>query len=428
MAQTLCEKIIARYCGRDQVAPGEYVTLTDFAGPISYSFRGFNVAATMEAMLKGLGLSGPAKPENCIINCDHNVPPQNEEDARLLKEVQEAATRLGISKVYAREGIGHVVNVEKGDLRPGIAFVHMDPQATNAGGVGAFYTNGGRLGGNFVEAYATGEITLCVPGTIRVEIDGDLPDYVTSRDVWMTVLNDLGPDGAHGMIIEFGGTAVAGMSIAQRMILCGNAGFAGADGAITQSDAMTQDWFCKNVGIEVEAIGPDVDAVYARVLHYDGGTFKPMVTYPPEVFTSKPAAELSHVEIDQCIIGTCAGGTLEDIRAVAAIVKGRRVHERVRFVVSPVTQRVYAQAADEGLVDILTDAGVRVVASSCDVCVGVVAPLAEGEVGLSQQTMNVPGRSGSMHAHIYLANAETIAVSAITGRITDPQAFDMALA
>ncbi|CAN5325160.1 hypothetical protein BH10PSE12_BH10PSE12_01750 [soil metagenome] len=233
----------------------------------------------------------------------------------------------------------------------------------------------------------------------------------------MTVLNDLGPDAAHGMYIEFGGSAVAGMSIPERMIMCGNAGFAGA---ITQSDAATQAWFRANVGLEVEAIGPDPDAVYVRVVRYEGGAFKPMVTYPPEVFTSKPAAYLSHVEIDQRIIGTCAGGTLKDIRVVASILKGRQVHERVRFVVSPVTQRVYAQAANEGLVGILSDAGVRVVSSSCDVCVGVVAPLAEGEVGLSQQTMNVPGRSGSMRADIYLASAETIAVSALTGRITDP--------
>ncbi|CAN5325199.1 hypothetical protein BH10PSE12_BH10PSE12_01760 [soil metagenome] len=136
MAQTLCEKIIARHCGRDHVAPGDYVA------PISYSFKGFNVAASMEARLKALGLAGPARPEKCIINCDHNVPPQNEDDVQLLKKVQEAATRLGITKVYVREGLGHVVNVEKGDLRPGVAFVHMDPQATNAGGVGAFYTNG----------------------------------------------------------------------------------------------------------------------------------------------------------------------------------------------------------------------------------------------------------------------------------------------
>ena len=143
-----------------------------------------------------------------------------------------------------------------------------------------------------------------------------------------------------------------------------------------------------------------------------------MVTVPPEIFTSEPASELGEVKIDQCMMGTCAGGSLSDLRIAADIVKGKRIHPDVRFIISPVTQRVYTEAAKEGLIGILSEAGATVMSSTCDVCVGVSATLAAGEVCLSQQTLNAPGRSGSSQAEIYLAGAATIATSALAGYIT----------
>jgi len=422
MAQTLSEKILAKHAGKDKVIPGEYVVLKDFAGPIGYSFTGLNLPQSYQGQLGYIG-GKIAKPENCIINGDHNTPAQTIADVELFKSVRTTAKQLGIEKVYDREGIGHVVNIEKGDIVPGKAFVHMDPQAALAGRIGAFYTNGGRLGSYFLEAVALGEITVCVPGTIMVEINGALPYNVMSRDIWFHVLNDIGPDGAHGIVIEFSGSTIDKMCIEQRMVLCGNAGFAGADGAIIQADSETQKWYKENFNLDVNTIKGDEDAVYKKTLSYDAAHFVSMVTYPPEIFTSRPANELSNVKIDQCIMGTCAGGTLDDLRIASAILKGKTIHKDVRFLVSPVTQRVYIQASKEGLLATLAEAGAKILPPTCDVCLGVVGPLAAGEVGLSQQTLNIPGRSGSKDAFIYLASAATIAASALTGYITDPAKY-----
>lgn len=418
MGQTIAEKILSKYAGHD-VKPGEYISPKDFVGPIGYSFTGVNAVASMLGIIKAIGAT-PVHPERWIFNGDHNTPARTQEDLQLFRDVRQMAEGAGVTKIYDKEGIGHVVNLEKGDIVPGTLFVHSDPQATLAGGVGAYYTNGGRLGSCVMEAYATGAITLCVPDTYRIEINGKLPENVCGKDVWMKVLSDIGPDGALGMILEYAGTAIDEMSVESRMILCGSAGFCGSDGAILQSDEKTQAWYKDNFGIDVETIKSDPDAHFAKTLTYNASEFVPMVAVPPEVYTTKPVRDAGEVKIDQCIIGTCAGGNLEDLRAAANILKGKHIAPGVRFIVSPVTQRVYVQAAEEGLLATLTEAGAQVLAATCDVCLGVVAPLADGEVGLSQQTLNTPGRSGSTKADIYLASAATIATSALTGYLTEP--------
>ncbi len=307
MGQTICEKIIAKAAGLEKVIPGEYVILKDFVGPIAYSFRGVNLPAGIQYQLSMIGVKEVARPERIILNCDHNTPPQSIEDVLLIKSVREKAAQMGIQKVYTREGIGHVVNVEKGEIVPGVAFVHIDPQGANAGGIGAFYTNGGRLGSTVLEAFATGEITICVPGTIKIEINGKLSPFISSRDVWFKVLNEIGPDGAFGMVLEFSGSTIDDMRVEERMVLCGNNAFAGSDGAIIQSDAVTQEWFKDNFGIEVEQIQSDPDAAYAKVFKFAAEEIELMVTYPPEIYTCKPAREFSNIKINQCILGTCGG-------------------------------------------------------------------------------------------------------------------------
>lgn len=418
MGQTIAEKILSKYMGRD-VKPGEYIEVKDFVGPIGYSFTGVNALASPLGLIKAMG-GTPAHTDRWIFNGDHNTPARTTADVELFKAVRQLAAANGITKIYDKEGIGHVVNIEKGDIAPGTLFVNADPQATLAGGIGAYYTNGGRMGSCIMEAYALGQITLCVPETLRIEINGKLPDNVCGKDVWMQILHDIGPDGAFGMILEYAGTTIDEMSIEDRMILCGCAGFCGSDGAILQSDEKTQAWFKENFEREVETIHSDPDAVFTKTLTYDASAFVPMVAVPPEVYTTKPVREVSGVKIDQCIIGTCAGGTLKDLRTAAAILKGKKIADGVRFIVSPVTQRVYIEAAKEGLLATLTEAGAQVLSATCDVCLGVVAPLADGEVGLSQQTLNTPGRSGSKKADIYLASAATIATSALTGYLTEP--------
>jgi 3-isopropylmalate/(R)-2-methylmalate dehydratase large subunit len=419
MGHTISEKIIARYAGKASVSPGEYVILKDFVGPIGYSFTGLNFLRGIPGRLIEDGLP-LARPESIIVNGDHNTPPKSVADVELFNAVRKTAKKLGVTKVYDREGIGHVVNVEKGDIVPGTLFVHLDPQSANAGGIGAYFTNGGRFGSSMMEAFVFGEITIRVPETIKVEVNGKLPPFVMGRDIWQQALSEIGPDGAHGMVLEFCGSTIDSLSVEQRMILCCNAAFTGADGAILQSDNVTRAWFKENFGRDVETIRSDDDAEFARVYRIDAAKLVPMVTYPPEIFTVKPARELEEIKINQCIIGTCSGGSLEDLRAAARIVKGRQIPDGLRFFVSPVTQRVYAQASREGALADLAEAGAKILSPTCDVCIGIQGSLAPGEAGISQQTLNSPGRSGSPKADIYLASAAVVAASAINGHITDP--------
>lgn len=424
MGHTIVEKIIARSAGKKEVFPGDYVVLKDFVGPIVYSWRGFSGTKHLENLGKSAGVTKPSNPERCIINGDHCQPPASIAEVLQARQVREDAARLGITKVYDHgEGIGHMVNVEKGDLIPGRAFVSFDPQASYAGGIGAFYTGGGRYGSHFIEAYALGELTIRVPECIKVEINGVLPKNITSRDIWFKVFSDLGPTVAYGMVFEFTGTTVAQMDMEQRMVLCGNTAFAGSDGAIIGADSNTQKWFKEWLGYDVEIIQSDTDAVYAKEFKYQAEDFVSMVTYPPQMFTAKPATEFENIKVTQCLMGTCAGGTLNDLRIAAKILKGRKISKNVRFIASPVSQKVYVQAANEGLLATLAEAGVQILLPTCDICIGAIAPLAPGDVCLSQQTLNVPGRSGSAEADIYLASAATIAASAITGYITDPNQF-----
>jgi 3-isopropylmalate/(R)-2-methylmalate dehydratase large subunit len=280
MGHTISEKILARYAGKTSVSPGEYIVVKDFVGPIGYSFTGVNFLQAFPGgvLAEGLPL---AKPQNIIVNGDHNTPPKSIADVELSNSVRKLAKELGVSKIYDREGIGHVVNVEKGDISPGTLFAHLDPQSANAGGIGAYFTNGGRFGSSILEAFAFGELTLRVPETIKIEVNGELPLYVMGRDIWLTVLSEIGPDSAHGMILEFCGSTIDKLSVEQRMILCCNAAFAGADGAILQSDKVTQAWFKENFNRDVETIHSDDNAEYAKVYRFDATTFVPMVTYPP---------------------------------------------------------------------------------------------------------------------------------------------------
>lgn len=422
MGYTLCEKILADAAGKEAVKPGEYITVKKYSGPVFYSFKGVSTLGNNLKLAEKISGKKITDGSNYVYNEDHNSPPVDPASIDFFKGERKLAKSVG-ARCYIREGIGHVVNVEKGEILPGQVVAHFDPQAANCGGVGAFYTNGGRFGGNIVEAMAFHELTICVPETIKVIIDGELKPYISAKDVWFTVQNDIGPDGAIGAVVEFDGTAIENMEIDQRMILCGEISYVGADSALIKSDARTVAWYKDNFNIDAVEIAADEDAKYTKVLRYRGEDIVPMVTYPPEVFTSCPAKELEHVAIDQCIMGTCIGACLSDLRIAANILKGKTIHENVRFVVSPVTQYVYSRAADAGYLSVLADAGAIVIAPTCDVCFGHVAPLTDGEVGLSQQTLNVPGRSGSHKAFIYLASAATIAASALTGHITSPETY-----
>lgn len=423
MGQTISEKIIARAAERRVVSPREFVEIEPDIGPVMYAYGSNDPTKFLERTIIDLGADKMFKPEKFVIFFDHNQPAKTIEDASLFKSVKEGVRRLGIRHFYAMRGVGHSLMAELGLARPGMLLVHGDPHSSTLGGAGVYATNGGKYGGTPIEVLATGRLTMRVPETIECRVNNRLMKGVMSRDVWQHVIGELGPDGALGKVMEFSGSAVEEMSLDGRMALCNPVVFAGAETGIVNPDDKILNYFIERTDEPIRAVKSDPDAEYSEKLVYDASEIEPMVAHPPNVYSSKTVAEVEGKEIDQAVLGTCAGGRMEDLKAAADILLGRKVHSRVRMLVVPTTQGVYLEAVRSGVLEALAEAGAIICAPTCDICWGRLGLLAAGETSISQQTLNTPGRSGSFEAEIFLASAATIAASAVKGEITDPRSL-----
>lgn len=423
MGKTISEKIIAKVAGKKEVSPGEFIGVKPDLGPIMYAFAANDPPKQIKRALKNLDIEKILHPEKVVIFFDHNQPAKTVACAELYKSVREGVKELGIKHFYAMKGIGHVLLAELGLARPGMFIVHGDPHAATLGGIGSFATNGGRYGSTPDEILATGELTIRVPETLQCNVISGLGKGVMSRDIWQHLIGDLGPDGAIGKVIEYTGPAIRKISIDGRMTICNPVIFAGAETGIVNPDEKTIDWVKERTNEPFKALKSDSDAEYVDTLEYDASKIEPLVAAPPDVYITKTVVEVEGTEIDQTVLGTCAGGRMEDLRIAAKLLKDRKVHPRVRMLIVPATQGIYISGIREGLIEILAQAGAIICAPTCDICWGRMGQLAAGETSISQQTLNIMGRSGSSKANIYLASAATIAASAVEGKITDPRRF-----
>jgi 3-isopropylmalate/(R)-2-methylmalate dehydratase large subunit len=268
-----------------------------------------------------------------------------------------------------------------------------------------------------------------VPESIQVVVDGALPHRVMAKDVILHVIGDVGADGATYCSVEFTGEAVREMSVAGRMVLTNMAAEMGAKNAVVVPDATTYAWLEGRVDADeatlrrwTEAVVPDADAEYARVLTYDAGEIVPQVAKPHTVDNVAPVTEVAGTRIDQALVGTCTDGRLEDLRAAAELLRGKHIAESVRLLVLPASREVLLDAISEGLVSDLVAAGATLLNPGCGPCLGAhEGCMAPGEVTISTANRNFKGRMGSKDAEIYLGSPATVAASALTGVITDPR-------
>ncbi len=411
MGYTISQKILARGCGRESVQPGEII----YAKPDLlwlYDWHGF------DGLIRNINID----PDKVALNIDHYFSPSSENVAKLHQNFRNTVKKYDIKKFYdvGRGGIGFHLFAEEGHIRPGMLIMHIDPHVSTMGALGAYCVG---VGGDVMAGFMTGEIWLRVPETLKVTLTGKFRNGVTSRDVFERLLHDLGPDGAQGKVIEFTGPAIREMSIEGRLVLCNSVQYLSAETAIVAGDEITRDYLKDKTDIAYEMVQSDPDAVYAQEVSYDVSEIEPMVVTPPDVFYIKPVTQVVGRKINQAFIGTCAGGRLEDLRVAAQILKGKKVHPDVRFLVFPITPKTHRDASKEGLIDILVEAGAMIGPSTCGPCFGGFAQLLAGETCISTGTMNVAGRMGSVQAEIFMGNAATVAASALTGEITDPRAF-----
>lgn len=414
---TITEKILARACGRDEVAAGEFINArldlalaNDITAPLA--IHEFEAA----------GLEKVFDPEKVVLVCDHFVPNKDIKSATQAKQVREFARRQGLSHYYdvGRMGIEHVILPEKGLVGPGDVIIGADSHTCTYGALGAFATGVGST--DLAAGMATGEVWLRVPETIRFNYTGSPRRYVTGKDLILYTIGLIGVDGALYAAMEFGGEAVAGLSMAGRFTMCNMAIEAGAKSGIVAPDEVTKA-YCRGRTLKEPAFfTSDAGAPYARVMEIDAGAIEPQVAKPHLPSNTAPASELADVKVDQVVIGSCTNGRLEDLRMAAEVLKGRKAHPDVRVIVIPGSQHVYRQAMKEGLIDIFIEAETAVSTPTCGPCLGGhMGILAAGEKCVSTTNRNFVGRMGHTESEVYLAGPYVAAATAVAGHVALPQ-------
>lgn len=416
MAATLAEKIIARACDRDSVRPGEILTakvdllmMHDSGGPRRVASR-----------LERLGAK-VWDPDKVVVVSDHYVPAVDLESAEILSLTRRWAHEHGV-RHYDMLGISHVVLQEHGHIHPGMFCVGGDSHSPSGGAFGAFMVGMGAT--DITGALVTGEVWLTVPQTTRIQLDGILASGVSAKDVMLMLCATLGM-GNDGQVFEYCGEAVRAMPMHERLTLCNMAAELGGDTGIIAPDDITLTALKaagQTAAIDINAWQSDADAQFAAVHRYDAATLAPQIAAPHSPANSRPVTEYEPIHIDQCYIGACTGAKLADLRMAAEILKGRKVAKGTRLMIAPASVAMTAEAAAEGTLTILTDAGAILLPTGCGACAGLGAGmLAAGEVCLSTTARNFKGRMGSAQADVYLGSPYAVAAAAVKGAICDPR-------
>lgn len=420
MPLTLAEKLCARAAGRDAVRPGEIVTakvdlamIHDSAGP-----------RRVEPMLKTLG-AGIWDPARVVLVTDHYTPAVDAESAAILDLTRKFARERGIAAFYDMQGICHVVLPERGHLAPGMFVAGGDSHSTTGGAFGCFMIGIGAT--EMAGVLATGAIWVRVPPTIRIEWSGRLGPGLAAKDMMLFLCGRLGMDAANYKAVEFDGAAVRALPMTERMVLANMAAELGAKVGLIAPDRTTID-YVSAAGARVEAgwerWRSDADAAFETVHRFDAGRLAPQVAAPHSPENAADVAEHAGVAVDQAYIGACTGAKLSDLHMASAILRGRKVAPGVRLLVAPASARITQQAAADGTLAALTQAGAILLPSGCGACAGYGAGiLAENEVCIASTARNFKGRMGHASAQVYLASPYTVAASAVVGRIADPRAM-----
>ena len=316
-------------------------------------------------------------------------------------------------------GVEHALLPEKGIVVPGDAVIGADSHTCTYGALGAFSTGVGST--DMAAGMITGKTWFKVPSAIRVTLTGALPQFVSGKDVILHLIGRIGVDGALYRSLEFTGEGVKALSMDDRLCIANMAIECGAKNGIFPVDETTLRYVEGRAQRPWKVYEADADAHYEEEVLIDLSALRPTIAFPHLPENTKTVDEAGDVPIDQVVIGSCTNGRMEDMRAAAEILKGRKVHHGVRTIVIPATQEVYLQCIREGLAEIFIQAGAIVSTPTCGPCLGgYMGILAAGERAVSTTNRNFVGRMGHVDSEVYLASPAVAAASAIAGRIADP--------
>jgi len=416
LGETFSEKILGAKAGK-RVKAGEIV----FVSP-DYILSHDNSAAIIKEFRK-LGLKKVKNSQKIVIVLDHVVPASTEKYALNHKIIRQFVEEQRIPYFFdVQNGICHQVFSENGFAMPGKLILGADSHTTTYGAFGAFSAGIGRS--EAASIWATDEIWLRVPETIRIEIEGILPPMVYAKDVILKIIGQEGADRANYKSVEFVGQTIRDFTMASRIVLANMAAEMGTKNSILFPDERTLAWLEKTAKDKFEVVTSDSDADYETILKVDVSDLEPQLACPHTVDNVKNVSELEGLPFHQAVIGTCTNGRIEDLNAVAQILKGRKVHPGLRVLIIPASRKEYLQALQEGILEILVESGCLILNPGCGPCLGAhQGILAPGEIALSTANRNFRGRMGSRDSKIYLASPATVAASALEGKITDPRRF-----
>lgn len=414
MGMTIAEKILAAHAGKDSVKPGQYIWC--------------KVDATSGHQLKALedlGVDRVWDANKVYMVDDHQAPPPTVVAANKVKELRRLIKRYGIQNYfeYGRGGILHQVFAENGMYAPGELIAQSDSHSTAGGVFNACVTNANL---DAVHVLAFGELWFRVPESVRVVLDGNLPEWCVGKDVILKVAAELGTDYGLYRSVEYVGPVAEQMTIAQRWTISNMGVEVGAKFALFEADQKTEDFLRERVTRDYEPVKADAGARYEMEYEFDLSDLTPMVARPGDPGNGVPVESVRNekVRIDQAFLGSCTNARLEDLEVAAKILDGKKVHPDVRMLVSPSSQEVFGEALRAGYLETLHAAGALVEHSTCGPCYGGhLGVLGDGETCISSSNRNFKGRMGSPTSNVWLASPATVAASAIAGEIVDPREF-----
>ena len=416
MGFTLVEKLLMKNTKLDQVISGEIITVTADRVMIHDLFAPFVIRKFHE-----MGFKKIWDLNKIIMIFDHMVPNISAEDCEQHAIINKFILDSKIKHVHYSDGVCHQIMPEKRYVQPGNIVLGTDSHSTTYGSIGSFATGIGYT--EMASVLGTGNLWIKTPRSIRVNIDGNLNKGVYSKDIILKIIGDIKSNGATGAAIEFTGNTIKDMSISSRMTLSNMSVEAGAEAGLIAPDKKTYQ-FSGAREDDLSWLYSDKNAKYDKVLEYHAEVFEPMIACPSTIDNVKAVSQIENIELEQCYLGSCTNGRLEDLRVAASILKGKKVFYKTRLLVCPASRYTYEKAAAQGILDVLIQAGATIHAPSCGLCCG----RGGGMVGdyqrvLSSSNRNFLGRMGSKKSEIYIASPATVAASAVAGKIVDPREY-----
>ncbi len=413
---TMVEKILAAKAAKDRVVPGELVNVeVDLA-------LGNDITAPVAIKeFKRFGLDRVFDPEKIVLVPDHFTPNKDIAAAEQAQVLRHFAKEYGLKYYFevGRMGIEHALLPEQGLVRPGMIIIGADSHTCTYGALGAFATGVGST--DLAAAMAIGEAWFKVPATIRFEYNGQMPEWVSGKDLILLTIGKIGVEGARYRAMEFAGSAIDSLPMDGRLTMANMAIEAGGKCGYMQPDQITFDYLEGRVDRAYTSVYSDSNASYESTQIFDVSKLEPQVAFPPSPDNVFPVSDAKGIELDQVVIGSCTNGRIDDLRAAASVIRGKKVKEGLRLLIIPATQQIYRQAMEEGLLADFIDAEAAVSTPTCGPCLGGhMGILAKGEKALATTNRNFVGRMGHPESEVYLSNPAVAAASAVAGTIVHP--------